>query len=170
MSRLSKASLLVVLLIFVLACNAVTQPIRDVQDIASTAESFATSLPIETLQALPSAIPVETLQSLPSELENYNYFDPQGEPAGNWKNIPVMPDATAGQEFNDTTYSFKVDATPQEVQAYYETELKNLGWSSTFNMPGDENGAIMVFSKGDDLMTITVTVIDNETIVILTLG
>jgi len=173
MSRPSKILLSFVLILFVIACNLVTQPIQDVQDLAGTAESIATSLPLETLQALPSALPLETLQAIPSEfpdLEDFNYFDPQGDPLSEWNGVPIMPGATAGQEFNEYTYSFKVNVTPQEVQEYYKAELVNLGWSSTFDLPVEGEGGIMLYSMEDSLLTLTLTSVDGEVVVVLTLG
>lgn len=172
MTRVSKVLALLVLLVFVLACSFVTQPIKDVQNIAGTAESLATSLPIETLQALPSAIPVETLQALPSsipELENFNYFNPQGEPVPVWKDIPIMSEATVGQEYENSTYSFKVDATPQEIQEYYDSQLTDLGWKSVFNLPIESEGGLLSYSKGDSFLTVTIARTDNLFVVVLTL-
>jgi len=174
MSRLSKFLLLIALLIFVLACNFVTQPIDDVQNLAGTAESIASALPIETLQALPSALPIETIQAgIPTDfpdLEEFNYFNPQGEPLDMWNEIPIMPGATVGQEFNDGTYSFKVNASVEDAVAYYKTELVDLGWSSTFDLPVEGDAGIMLYSKDDNLLTLTFTFVDGETTVILTLG
>lgn len=174
MSRLSKFLLLIVLIVFVLACNFVTQPIDDVQNLAGTAESIASALPIETFQALPSALPLETIQSgIPTEfsdLDDFNYFDPQGTPLSEWNEIPIMPQATVGEEFNDGVYSFKIDAAPDEVKEYYETELTNRGWSSTFDLPVEGTGGLMLYSLDDRLLTITFTVVDGEIVVVLTLG
>jgi hypothetical protein len=183
MSRVAKFLMLLIPLVFVLACNFVTQPIRDVQNLAGTAESLASAMPIETLQAIPSILPMETLEALPSALpaetleaipsaiaEFGNYFEPQGTPVSEWQGIPIMPQAVTGQEFNDSTYSFKVDVTPKEVQEYYTGELTSLGWSQTFDMPGSGNGAIMVLSKDSHLLTITIATINGETVVMLTLA
>src|ERR1700752_3482099 len=127
MSRLNKLISVTILVLFILACNFVTQPIRDVQNVAGTAQSFASALPVETLQALASQIPAETLQALPSAIPSFealatefgNMFNPQGTPVESWNDIPIMPEATSGQEFDEKTYSFKTDATVQEVQNYY---------------------------------------------------
>jgi len=162
MSRLSKFLLLIVLIVFVLACNFVTQPIDDVQNLAGTAESIASALPIETIQAgIPTDFP---------DLEEFNYFNPQGEPLDMWNEIPIMPGATVGQEFNDGTYSFKVNASVEDAVAYYKTELVDLGWSSTFDLPVEGDAGIMLYSKDDNLLTLTFTFVDGETTVILTLG
>lgn len=171
MSRLTKFISLTILILFILACNTVTQPIQDVQDIAGTAQSFATALPVETLKAIASQIPVETLEALPSALPDIQgYFDPQGTPVSEWNGIPVMPQATAGQEFADThTYSFKVNATVAEAQEFYKTKLEDLGWSSFFNMPGGGSGGAQVFNKDDKVLTVTTVDVNGSVVVVLTM-
>lgn len=177
MSRLSKFLMVLGLVLFVLACNFVAQPIRDAQDIAGTAQSFASALPIETLQALASAIPAETLQALPSVAPTLealathfgNFFNPQGTPITEWNGIPIMPQATAGQEFDSTTYSFKATATAQEVQDFYNAQLTTLGWTQSFSMPGGADAALMLFEKDDQTLTITVAPTESSIVVLLTL-
>ena len=183
MSRLNKIVSITILVLFVLACNFVTGPIKDVQNVAGTAQSIASSLPVETLQALASQMPVETIQALASQVSpetaqalqtsvsNFgDLFNPQGTPVEVWREIPIMLQATAGEEFDANNYSFKTDATIQEIQDYYKAQLKDLGWNETFSMPGDANGAIMAFSKDSNILTITITSQEGSAIVILTLA
>ena len=178
MSRLSKFLMVLGLIGFVLACNFVTQPIRDVQNIAGTAQSFASALPVETLQALASAIPAETLQALPSMAPTLqalatdfgNFFNPQGTPVTEWNGIPIMPQATAGQEFDSTTYSFRAEVTVKEAQDFYDAQLTNLGWTQSFSLPSEAAGAIMVFQKEDKILTITITSQEGSSVVLLTLA
>lgn len=182
MSRLFKPLALIVLVLFVLACNAVTQPFNQAQGFAETAQALGTAIPVETLQSFVTQIPAETFEALPSmaptleafasQLPDFSsYFNPQGTPVSEWNQIPVMPQATAGQEFTDTnTYSFKVNATIKEVQDFYNAQLPPLGWSSFFNMPADANGSIQVFQKDENILTITMTVVEGSAVVILTLG
>ena len=186
MSRYIKYLALLVLILFVLACNAVTQPFNQAQDLAQTAQAIGSAMPVETLQSLATQIatqvPVGTLESLPSmvpslealasQLPNFgDMFNPQGTPVSEWREVPIMPQATAGQEFADTnTYSFKTDASLTEVQDYYKTELEKLGWSSMFNMPGDTAGSVQVFQKDNQILTITITDLDGTAVVILTLA
>jgi hypothetical protein len=178
MSRLSKFLIVLGLIVFVLACNLVTQPIKDVQNIAGTAQSFATSLPVETLQALASAIPAETLQAFPSmapTLEAFatefgGLYNPQGTPVTNWNGIPVMPQATSGQEFDSTTYSFKASATATEAQEFYKAQLTGLGWTEAFSMPAGAEAALMLFQKDDKTLTITIAPAEGSIVVLLTLG
>ena len=182
MSRFTKILSLLVVVLFVLACNFVTQPVKDVQDLAGTAQSIASSIPIETIQALPSAIasviPAETLEALPSSVPTFealatqfgNTLNPQGTPAQEWRGIPVMPQATAGQEFSENNlYSFKASATTQEVLDFYNEKLKGLGWNESLNMPGGTEGGFMAFQKDSSILTIVITSSDNSVVVLLTM-
>ncbi len=172
MSRLTKYLSLSILILFILACSTVTQPFKDAQNLAGTAQSFATTLPVETLKAFATQMPVETLQALPSEMPDFEgYFNPQGTPVSDWKGIPIMPQATAGQEFADTaTYSFKADASIKEVQDFYNAQLVELGWSSSFSMPGNDTVAILAFQKDNDLLTVTITDVNGTVVVVLTMA
>ena len=180
MSRLNKLISITILVLFILACNFVTEPISDVQNIAGTAQSIASALPMETLQALASQVasqvPVETFQALPSavpSLEAFatefgDLFNPQGTPVQVWREIPILPQATAGQEFEGGNYSFKVNATSKEVQDYYNAELPKLGWEE-LSTPTQGDTVVMIFSKGNNILTINVTASESETLVWLLL-
>lgn len=176
MSRLTKFLVFSVLLVFMLACATVTQPIKDAQNLAGTAQSFVTSLPVETFQALATQaatqISASTLEAIPSSLPDFEgYFNPQGTPASDWKGIPIMAQATAGQEFTDTsTYSFKADASIKEVQDFYNAQLVEQGWSSLFSMPGDANGAILAFQKDNNVLTVTIVDQNGSVVVVLTMA
>lgn len=172
MTRLNKLISITILVLFVLACNFVTQPVRDVQNVAGTAQSIASALPVETIQALASQVasqvPVETLQALPSALpEIGNFFNPQGTPVAEWNGIPIMSQATAGQEHDPSNYSFKATVTVQEAKDFYDAEMIKLGWSQMLSMPGDTEGALLVFSKDSSVLTITITNVDGSTVVLL---
>lgn len=158
MSRLLKILLLVVLALFILACGLISNPLSDVQEAASTAEAFASSMPVETLESLTTAIPMQTLEALPSVIPDVgNYFEPSGTPVEEWNGIPVMPQATAGEEFGETTYGYTVPATATDVQSFYNQEMENLGWNSPFGFQASEEGGIMFFQNENDFVTITVT-------------
>jgi len=174
MSRISRVLFLLVLLVSVLACNAIARPINQAQDVVETAQSFATALPVETLQSLATSMPVETIEAMASEipdLENFNYFDPQGTPVTEWKEIPIMPQATVGQEFADTnTYSFKADVTPQEVKEFYDGKLTDLGWNSVFSLPVADDGGILSYSKDSSILTVTITKVEGVTVIVLSMA
>lgn len=179
MSRVSKILMVSVVVLFVLACNFVTQPVKDVQNLAGTAQAIGSAIPIETLQALPSALPMETLQALPSAAPTIealatqlgNTLNPQGAPVQEWKGIPIMPQATAGQEFSDNnTYSFKANVTAQEVQDFYKEKMTALGWNQPFNFPGGTDGGVMAFQKDNNILTILITPSEGAVVVLLTLA
>src|SRR5215216_2978422 len=185
MSRLSKILSLIVVLVFLLACNMVTQPLNDAQNLAQTAQAVASSIPLETLQALPSAIASvisqETLQALPSAIPTLealassmpdigNMLDPQGIPVQEWRGIPVMPQATAGQEFSENnTYSFKANITAKDVQDFYNQKLTALGWSQPFNAPFETDGGLMLFQKDQNALAVTVIASEGAVTVLLVL-
>jgi hypothetical protein len=186
MSRQIKFISLAVLVLFVLACNAVTQPFNQARELAGTAQSIATAMPIQTLQSLATQlstqVPVETFEAFPSMVPSLEalgtnmpdfegFFNPQGTPVSEWNGIPVMPQATAGQEFRGSnTYSFKVNATVKEAQDFYRTELEKLGWSSTFSMPGNEDVAVQMFQKDNGFLTVTITNVNGSVVVVLSLA
>lgn len=183
MSRISKTLSLIVLLVFLLACNFVTQPFNDAQNLAQTAQSVTTLIPVETLQALPSVLPTvipqETLNALPSvapTIEAFatdfgNSLDPQGTPVQEWRGIPIMPQATAGQEFSDSsTYSFKVNTSVKEIDDFYKQQLTALGWSQPFEIPLEEEGGFLFYGKDDAVLTIFITPSEGSIVVILTLA
>jgi len=163
MTRLFKLLLAVVLALFILACNLVSGPVSDVKNAASTAEAFASEMPIETLQSITTALPVQTIEAFPSMLpEVSNYFDPTGIPVDEWNGIPVMPQATAGEEFGDSTYSYTAPVTATDVQTFYEQNMKELGWTSTFSLPVSDEGGILSFQKDSDFLIITITPDQND--------
>jgi hypothetical protein len=184
MSRLAKILMVSVVVLFVLACNFVTQPVKDVQNLAGTAQAIGSAIPIETLQALPSAIAsvvsMETLEAFPSVAPTFealatdfgNVLNPQGTPLQEWKGVPIMPQATAGQEFNENNtviYSFKANVTAQEVQDFYKQKMTALGWKS-FDMPSTGQGGFTAFQKESNLLTIVITPSEGSVVVLLTLA
>jgi hypothetical protein len=158
MSRLFKLLTVTILALFILACGLISGPISDIENAASTAEAFASSMPVETLEAFTTAIPLQTLEALPSAIpEIGNYFNPTGTPVDEWNGIPVMPQATVGEEFNESTYSYTVPATATEVQEFYNQKMEELGWTSLFNLAVTDEGGFLSFQKDDDVVTITIT-------------
>lgn len=164
MSRTAKLSL-ALLIPFMLACNFITAPINQAQEAASTIEAIATSLPVETLVAIPTELGdlMPTLEAGFTEMPDLgglgDMFDPQGEPVDVWKEIPVMPQAVAGQEFPETySYTFRVPATVEEVTTFYDENLKNSGWQTMFSAPPTEGGALLMYTgSGGQTLIITIT-------------
>lgn len=159
MSRLPKFLAFIVVVLFLLACSLLSQPVRDAEDLAKTAQALGSAIPAGTLEALGTGMP---------DLENV--FNPQGTPLQEWKGIPIMPQATAGQEFaKNDTYSFKADVTIKEVQDFYGGKLAALGWKQPYDIPTDEDAGLMIFQKESNLLTIAITSSEDSSVVILTL-
>lgn len=156
MSHISKFAFVSALILSTLACGVLSNPLSGAQNLASTAEAMATSMPIQTLQALPSAMPDVT-----------GMLNPVGQPTPIWNGIPVMAQATAGQEFSKTSYSYKAKVSETDVQNFYNNEMKALGWTSPFSATGGSQGGVMLFTKDSNILSITITSNNGETVVIL---
>jgi hypothetical protein len=152
MKHIYKYLLLVILIATVLACGVISNPLSGAQNFASTAQAMAS--------AIPSGLPDVT-----------KYLNPQGTPAKEWNGIPIMPQATAGQEFSKSTYSFRISGVDEPtIQSFYTDQLKTLGWSSQFSAAGGSSGGIMLFTKGSQVLSITITKSDQDEVVLLSLG
>ena len=163
MSRTKQLLLLAALALLILACNLISSPITDVENAASTAQAFASEMPFETLQALATSVPVQTFEALPSAIPDVGqYFDPSGPPVDQWNGIPVMPQATAGEEFSTGTYSYTVPASATDVQQFYNQNMEGLGWTSPFGFQVSEEGGIMFYQKESEFLTITIVPDQND--------
>lgn len=167
MTTARKTLVLVPVLAFVLACQLITKPIDDAKNTASTAVALATEAaqlttqvaPLATVLANPSALP-----DIPGDIGNM--LDPQGAPLPAWNEIPVMPQAVAGQEIQGL-YSFKAAATAEEATAFYSAQLPPLGWSKEFSVPAES--PLLFYTKGGQALTITITPVEGGIVVWLAL-
>ncbi|MCC6499917.1 MAG: hypothetical protein IT313_06580 [Anaerolineales bacterium] len=157
MSRILKVLLVVSVVTFTLACSLVTNPINDVKNTANTAQAFAT----EAI-GLATAMPLETLGAIPTQLSQFgNYFDPQGTPVAEWNGIPIMSQATAGQEFDANNYSFKFSGTVKEAVDFYTAALSGTGWSPVITVPGDEQFSSLIYQRESGILTVSITNTDS---------
>ena len=177
MSRYHRFALLIVLVAATLACGLITNPINNVRNTAETAQAVISAVPIETLKALPSAFP--SLEALPSSfpsLEAFSsamaplegLFDPTGEPVSSWNDLPIMQEATAGNEVGDK-YSFRAPVTVDDVRNFYEDQLTALGWTQMMSLPGSTEATVMLYTKDNQFLTVTATAQGDEVIVLLAL-
>jgi hypothetical protein len=77
-----------------------------------------------------------------------------------------MPGAVGG-EGDDESYGFTIQATPREVQEYYEAELGKIGWRSS--VQGDDQTSLLLIFMKDASATLTVTILSegDESLVFL---
>jgi hypothetical protein len=91
---------------------------------------------------------------------------PEGQPAAEWNGIPIMPNAIAG-EGDEESYVFTIQATPQQVQEYYQLELGKLGWQPS--AAGDGDSSLMLIFTNNTSATLTISLIakGDEVLVLL---
>ncbi len=89
---------------------------------------------------------------------------PDGQPASEWNGIPIMPEAIAG-EGDEESYVFTINATPQQVQEYYQLELGKLGWQPVNTDDGDS--ALMFTNNASATITISIIAKGEQVLVLL---
>ena len=152
MSRIYKVAFVTILVIASLACGLISNPISGAQNLASTAEAMAS--------AIPSGMPDVT-----------QYLNPSGAPVTDWNGIPIMTQASAGQEFNKNTYSYKASGiTEADVEAFYKDKLVPLGWTSQFGAQGGSSGGVMLFTKDSRVLSITISKSDQDFVILLVIS
>jgi hypothetical protein len=67
-----------------------------------------------------------------------------------------MPNAIAG-EGDSKGYAFTIEASPDEIQEFYEQELGKLGWSMFASGQGTTTAILLIFLK--DTSTLSVSII-----------
>ncbi len=147
MPRFRQLSFLIAVVVVSLACGVpLARPTE-----TSIPTATATPLPTSTPTPLPTAteiVPTPTSTSVP------DLPMPAGEPLSAWKGIPVMPGAIAGDEINQF-YAFVIDAPVEDVAAFYEKKLPELGWQKFATGQGQSGTLMLIFKKASALLTIT---------------
>ncbi len=156
MKNISKAILLSVLVMALASCSAIApQPTETpvpTHTQTSVPSATNTSEPTNTPTEMPTETPVPPTET-PSALVLQM---PSGKAASEWEGIPVMPDAIAG-EGDSAGYAFTIDATAEEIQAFYEAALGDLGYTMFASGQGATEAIMLIFMK--DLDTLSVSII-----------
>ena len=87
---------------------------------------------------------------------------PVGHPAADWRGIPIMPQATAGEE-GSGSYYYIVEAEPAAVQAFYESEMANLGWSLLGVGEGETGALLLIFQQEASVASVSIIALDEAT-------
>ena len=103
------------------------------------------STPIPDSTATSLALTYETLTS-----KTTSDFSSTDKPLANWNGVPIMPQATAGQQANNGTYMFKVPVDSETIESYYSDKLKSLGWNLA-----DSRWQGMKFTKDKSVLLVT---------------
>jgi hypothetical protein len=72
---------------------------------------------------------------------------PTGTSAGEWRGIPIMPDAV-GSEIFSNEYQFATQADLDEIVRFYETEFSKLGFEVDLTVDENAGYAVLAFHKG----------------------
>ncbi len=100
------------------------------------------------------------------------YFNPVGQPATNWNGVPIMPSATAGQEWTaQGVYSFKAPGKIADAVSFYQMKMPTLGYTSF--MPGASTGSagtgsdaihnsVLMYTKDNQLLLIYIASYDSD--------
>ena len=173
MTNYRKILIVIPVILFMLACQVISRPIQQVEETAGTAAAIATQagqLVTKVSELVTDFPPIETILPDPSALPDIpgNIDEPKSPPLSEWNSIPVMPQASAGDE-SDGMYVYKITSTLEEIQDFYKAKLPDLGWESSFSMP-IAGTAILLYTKGEQVLSITIMPAeDGDTLVMITL-
>jgi hypothetical protein len=179
MNNSRKYLVLVPILLFILACQAVMRPIEQAQGAGSTAVAAATDIVNAMTQVSGFATeagdfvtqisPIGTAIGIPTDMMvRPDFFNPQDPPLTEWNGIPVMPEAIAGDE-SDGLYGYTIKVEVKAVEEFYAGKLPALGWTEQFSMPGTSGMAILVYQKDNQTLTVTITSLQDHLLVMFTL-
>jgi hypothetical protein len=107
-----------------------------------------------------TTVPDATATSLASTYEALTLgktidFRSTGKPLADWKGIPIIPEAVAGQQVDDGAYEFRIPVDygldMQAIETYYNDKLKSLGWNLA-----DSRWAGMKFTKDKNILLVTI--------------
>jgi hypothetical protein len=88
---------------------------------------------------------------------------PTGEPAVEWSGLPIMPQAIAGDE-GEGSYYFTIEATFEEVETFYESEMQPLGWNLLGVGEGENGALLMIFQKEDAVASVSIMLLNESTV------
>jgi hypothetical protein len=134
------------------ACGVVSQALPGTQALLPTPppQATVTTLPLATNTSAPSPISIPTqiptvaptatvdplaatqlamMGSMGAITTASLYFHPVGAPLSNWRSVPIMPQAIAGQQFSGYIYSYTAAATLDQARLFYEGKAQSLGFA-----------------------------------------
>jgi hypothetical protein len=153
MKNIAKAIILSVLVITLASCNTFAPQPTETPTPTETSLPTSTNTPDPT--STPTIVPTRT-PIPPTETPSEPVLPmPSGEPSREWEGIPVMPNALAG-EGDSGGYSFTINASLDEIQKFYETELPKLGWSVFASGQGTTDAVILMFMKDAGILSVSI--------------
>ena len=126
--------------------------------------SMTTFPPTETRDPMVTTLAAEMgAMGLISNLSEY--FHPVGTPVPSWNSIPILSQATAGQEYNPNIYSYLATATLDQARQFYESKASALGitnppMTSTAGLGSNASHGVTFYSYN---VVLSLTTYDNDT-------
>lgn len=118
------------------------------------------------LTALPKT--VQAALAPMRELQHVSrYFNPVGVPLAWWHNIPIMPQAVAGQEFEPHIYGYVATATLAEARQFYNETARRfrltIATPPVMGFSGTEDRTLHSATYFSFILSIVLTSYDNDT-------
>jgi len=125
----------------------------------------ACNFPRRSPAATPILAPTNTLMPTTQTPNVVSSLVPESQLASEWDGIPIMPGALTG-DGDEESYVFTIEATPLQVQEYYQRELTKLGWQPagtdnqasslmlTFTNNASATLTIGIIAKGDQVLVL----------------
>jgi hypothetical protein len=150
-----------VILVPMLACSTLTGGTSAPTD--KPAKPTLTPGKLKPPAAIPDAgeedsAPLPSIPDVPdiSDFTDMYNMIPTGEPAKEWKEIPVMPAATSGEETDNQTYNYAVPVDVDQVVDFYVDRLSADGWSELIPLVQDAGLAVLTYIRSSDTVVITI--------------
>lgn len=153
MKTISNAVLLSFLVIVLASCNIFAPQPTETPIPTNTSSPTSIATPTSTPEPTntPAKFPVPATETPSAPVLPV----PSGAPSSEWEGIPVMPNAIAG-EGDSKGYYFTINATPDEIQKFYEKELGLLGWTMFASGQGTTSALILIFMKGSSTLSVSI--------------
>ena len=151
---LVKKSVAASLLLSVFFFTSCSYPVRPSATSVSAVAPAATGTPTYS-----APLPTNTVDVVAALL-------PEGQASAEWKGIPIMPNATAG-EGDEEGYVFTIKATTGQVQDFYQAELGKLGWQPFGTSNADSSLMLMFTNSNSDTLTVSIIAKGDEVLVLL---
>jgi hypothetical protein len=126
--------------------------------IFQTATSYAATATQDYLNNLSS------IGSMADLLSIGQYFNPVGAPLTSWNSVPIMPQATAGQEFKADIYSFRASVNLNTASQFYKSEAGKQNWvcftaTSSAGIGANADHSVNMLCQGTNIV---ITSFDNN--------
>lgn len=113
--------------------------------------------------------PTATETPVPPTPTPFSLRMPVGTPVSEWRGLPIMLGAIAGEELDTGAYIFTINASFVDIQNYYDLELGKLGWKKIGGgegVPG-VNYIASFELKGDGIILMLIMIDQQTTYVLL---